>query len=82
MTGAGALDFCGLGITRATPHRSCDVPPAEQLLILSGLEEFPRESPQFSQAESRESSSRNRCRGPVREYLEALHPSILNDFLS
>jgi hypothetical protein len=74
MTGNWGFRFCSFGISDcATPHGSCDVQPAEQFLILSGLEEFPRESPQFSQAESRESSSRNRCRGRLREYLEALH---------
>jgi hypothetical protein len=76
MTGTGAFDFCGFGVADcATPHGSCGVQPAEQFLILSGPEEFPRESPQFSPAESRESSSRNPCRGQVREYLKALRPS-------
>jgi hypothetical protein len=41
MTGTGAFDFCGFGINdRAAPHGGCDVPPAEQFPILSGLEEF------------------------------------------
>lgn len=82
MTGTGLsiLQFWDHRLCYAT--RICDFQPTEQFLLLSGLEEFPRESPQFYRAESRESTNRNRCRGRLREYLEALHPSILNGFLS